>query len=537
VAAVRIEDIKAAGVAIDIDRLAELGWDSISDEDRYRLKTQGVCTQRQVGVFMLRIRVPGGKARPAQLRRAAELAERYGHASLHVTTRGGLELHHVRIEDVPAIQSALAEAGLTTKGSCGDTIRNVIACAHSGTYAGEVLALEPFVQLVHDHIVRISDSTNISRKMNVAMACSPHCDDHVATSDIGFVAEPGAAAAAPTFTVWGAGGLGATPRLAIELRRGIAQSELLAAFDAIVVLGAKYADRSARAKAKIKLLVDAWGAERVRTVFDAEFEARRAPLASPLTAATDGRAVPLQRALAPAPVAASAIAQKQPGLYTIPALIPMGELPVAGAFALADAAVRFGDGIVHLTPDQNAELHDVRESDLEAALAAIEGVDLRTRGRGGIGDVVSCVGLEYCPLAVAHSMTMGEELAQAFAHLREDSRYADFRIHVSGCPHSCAKHQVADIGLAGAVTEVAGKRVEAFALYLGGNARERRLGKMYSKKIPRAAVAHIVRSLLAEYEQRALPGERFSQTLARAGSDAFFDTIAAALAACCTNGV
>ena len=258
--------------------------------------------------------------------------------------------------------------------------------------------------------------------MNVAMACSPHCDDHVATSDIGFVAEPGAAAAAPTFTVWGAGGLGATPRLAIELRRGIAQSELLAAFDAIVVLGAKYADRSARAKAKIKLLVDAWGAERVRTVFDAEFEARRAPLASPLTAATDGRAVPLQRALAPAPVAASAIAQKQPGLYTIPALIPMGELPVAGAFALADAAVRFGDGIVHLTPDQNAELHDVR-----------------TRGRGGIGDVVSCVGLEYCPLAVAHSMTMGEELAQAFAHLREDSRYADFRIHVSGCPHSCAK--------------------------------------------------------------------------------------------------
>jgi sulfite reductase beta subunit-like hemoprotein len=232
---------------------------------------------------------------------------------------------------------------------------------------------------------------------------------------------------------------------------------------------------------------------------------------------------------APAPVAARAIAQKQPHLYTIPALIPMGELPASAAFALADAAQRFGDGIVHLTPDQNAELHDVREDEIGAAVAAIEAAGLRTRGRGGISDVVSCVGLEYCPLAVAHSMTLGEELACAFAHLREDPRYEDFRIHVSGCPHSCAKHQVADIGLAGATTELDGKRVEAYALYLGGNARERRLGKMHAKKILRPAVLGVVRTLLADFEERAAPGERFSETVARAGSDVFFAKLEAPL--------
>jgi len=112
--AARIEDVKAAGIAVDIDRLAARGFESISDDDRYRLKTQGICAQRQVGVFMLRIRVPGGKATPGQLRRAADLAERYAHPSLHVTTRGGLEIHHVRIEDVTAIGAALADAGLTT---------------------------------------------------------------------------------------------------------------------------------------------------------------------------------------------------------------------------------------------------------------------------------------------------------------------------------------------------------------------------------------------------------------------------------------
>jgi hypothetical protein len=179
--------------------------------------------------------------------------------------------------------------------------------------------------------------------------------------------------------------------------------------------------------------------------------------------------------------------------------------------------------------DINAELHDVRGADVGAAISVIEGVGLRTAGRGGISDVVSCVGLEYCPLAVAHSMTMGEELALAFAMRRGDPRYADFRIHVSGCPHSCAKHQVADIGLAGAMTEHEGKRVEAFALNIGGNARERCLAAVYPKKIPRVQVIDVVEGLLAEYERHALPGERFSETVARAGSDVFFHAVAAVL--------
>ena len=523
--AARIEDVKAAGIAVDIDRLAARGFESISDDDRYRLKTQGICAQRQVGVFMLRIRVPGGKATPGQLRRAADLAERYAHPSLHVTTRGGLEIHHVRIEDVTAIGAALADAGLTTKGTCGDTIRNVIACAHSGTYAGEVLALEPFVQRIHDHIVKISDATNISRKMNVALACSPYCDDHVATSDIGFVATPDTSGGPPVFTIWGAGGLGATPRLAIELRRGVAQADVLAALDALVAIGAKYGDRSARAKAKIKLLVDAWGAERVRDVFDEEFAAARSSHDTPAPIAATTR----QMAAVPVAIAGSVIPQKQADRFTIPALIPMGELPVTAARTLADAAERFGDGIVHLTPDQNAELHDVRGADVAAAIATIVSAGLRTAGRGGISDVVSCVGLEYCPLAITHAMTMGEELALAFAPHRDDPRYADFRIHVSGCPHSCAKHQVADIGLAGALTEHEGKRVEAFTLYVGGNPRERRLGNVFPKKIPRSLVVQVVESLLAEYEEHAPSGERFSETVARIGTDVFFHAISATL--------
>ncbi len=518
---VRIEDVKAAGIAIDVNLLAQSGFEAISDEDRYRLKTQGVCAQRQVGVFMLRIRVPGGKATAAQIRRVADLADAFGHASLHVTTRGGLEIHHVKIEDVPAVWAGLAAVGLTTKGTCGDTIRNVIGCAHAGTYAGEVLPLEPFVALLHERIIAISDTTNISRKINVAIACSPNCDDHVATSDIGFVATPDPAGGLPTFTVWGAGGLGATPRLAILLRAGVHQTDLIAAFDAVVALGAKYADRSARAKAKIKLLVDRLGRKRVIELFDEEFAAARTSAgysAAVFTASTsNGTSAP--------PRAGDVVAQKQPDRFTLPALIPMGEIGTPAARALADVAERFGDGIVHLTPDQNAEIQNVRGADVDAARESLAALGVRTRGRGSIADVVSCVGLEYCPLAVAHSMTMGEEIAQAFGDLAGSARYADFRIHVSGCPHSCAKHQVADIGLAGAMTEYDGQRVEAYTLYLGGNARERRLGAMFSRKIPRVLVVPMIWAVLAIYEDLALGNERFSATVARVGTDAFFHTV------------
>ncbi|MBD5632989.1 MAG: hypothetical protein IAI49_00810, partial [Candidatus Eremiobacteraeota bacterium] len=128
--AANIEQVKLAGVTVDIDVLAVDGFASISDDDRYRLKTQGVCAQRKTGVFMLRIRVPGGRAHADQIRAVADLSERYGHSSVHVTSRAGLEIHSVEIQNVTTVFNELAAVGLTTKGTCGDTIRNVISCAH-----------------------------------------------------------------------------------------------------------------------------------------------------------------------------------------------------------------------------------------------------------------------------------------------------------------------------------------------------------------------------------------------------------------------
>jgi sulfite reductase beta subunit-like hemoprotein len=518
--AANIEAVKIAGVRVDIDALAADGFASISDDDRYRLKTQGVCAQRTAGVFMLRIRVPGGRAEAAQVREVAALSERYGHEMIHVTSRAGLEIHSVAIENVTKVFDALAAVRLTTKGTCGDTIRNVISCAHGDARDRGLVDLEPFERLLHARIVARSDATNVSRKINVALACSPECDAHVATSDVGFVATPHPETGLAGFALWGAGGLGAAPRLSIPLIEWLPLGDALAAFEAVVALGEKYGDRSARARAKIKMLVDRHGAGYVRELVAEEFARSRASIA-----AGEADAIELDAAQAePARRRAAS------GSATIEALIPMGELALDAARALADAAERYGDGIVYLTTDQNAELHGVAAADVGRARDAIDAAGLRLRGRGGIADVLSCVGLEYCPLAVAGSMTMGEEIALAMMPRRDDPRYADFRVHVSGCPHSCAKHQVADLGLAGAIVEYEGKRVEAFVAYVGGNAHERRLGAPYAKKIPRPLVAQVLQALLATYERERASDERFSQTVARLGVEHFFAVIDRTLA-------
>ncbi|MBD5634133.1 MAG: FAD-dependent oxidoreductase, partial [Candidatus Eremiobacteraeota bacterium] len=308
--------------------------------------------------------------------------------------------------------------------------------------------------------------------------------------------------------------------LAIRLIDWLPLGDVLAAFEAVVALGEKYADRSGRAKAKIKMLVDRSGAERVRELVAEEFAKALASIAAGDAAALDVDAAALVP-VSPQPAAGEAC---------VAALIPMGELSLAAARALADASERYGDAIVYLTTDQNAELHGVAAIDVERARDAIDAAGLRIAGRGGIADVLSCVGLEYCPLAITGSMTMGEEIALAMQPLRDDLRYGECRVHVSGCPHSCAKHQVADLGLAGALVEYEGERVEAFVAYVGGNAHERRLGASFPKKIPRRLVVPALRAMLALYECERTETERFSATVARLGHERFFGALDDSLA-------
>src|SRR4029434_6436817 len=124
----KIEDIKkrkdGLDVLEDIHLYAAQGERRITSEDEALFKWYGVYTQRPAedGYFMVRIRIPGGQLNAFQLRVIAELSRNYGKGLADITVRQNIQLHWVKIGDVPKIFEALDRVGLTTTDACGDTV-------------------------------------------------------------------------------------------------------------------------------------------------------------------------------------------------------------------------------------------------------------------------------------------------------------------------------------------------------------------------------------------------------------------------------
>jgi len=95
--------------------------------DLEELKAGGIISQKQKNLFSVRVRIVGGNVTPAQLHKIADLAETYGKNYVHITTRQGFEISHVKFEDVQKVTDELKEVDLIL-GACGSRIRVVVAC-------------------------------------------------------------------------------------------------------------------------------------------------------------------------------------------------------------------------------------------------------------------------------------------------------------------------------------------------------------------------------------------------------------------------
>ena len=180
------------------DRILNLypftGFDSIDPQDlRGRFRWWGLYTQRKAGIdggktailepeeiedsyFMQRIRLDGGRMTSDQLRVIASISTNYGRDVADVTDRQNIQLHWIRIEDVPAIWGALETAGMTTAESCGDTPRVILGCPLAGVDGDEVIDATGVIDAVVERFVGDTTLTNLPRKFKTAMSgCADHC--------------------------------------------------------------------------------------------------------------------------------------------------------------------------------------------------------------------------------------------------------------------------------------------------------------------------------------------------------------------------
>lgn len=95
--------------------------------DYASLKKGGFMRQKQKGYFSLRLQVVGGNLTAENIKTVSEVAEKYGHGYVHMTSRQGIEIPFIRFEDIEEVREALARGGVKP-GVCGPRVRTVTAC-------------------------------------------------------------------------------------------------------------------------------------------------------------------------------------------------------------------------------------------------------------------------------------------------------------------------------------------------------------------------------------------------------------------------
>ncbi|MGH9111015.1 MAG: hypothetical protein ACRDZN_01730, partial [Acidimicrobiales bacterium] len=267
---------KRAGLSVDLDRLASEGDGWLTPEDRYALKAHGVCAQAQDGVFMIRVRIPGGVVATEQVRGLARIAACHAEDWLHLSTRQSVELHWVCDRDVPTVLDALGRVGLSTRSACGHTVRNVMCSEDAGVGLDEPFDCFPDARLISDALIGRSAelNTRLPSRLNIAVGGSPRCRHDALVNDVGLVStlvdgEPG-------YEIWAGGSLGKSPALAVLLAPVVARHDVLPGVEALVDVFVAYGNLDQPAKGRMKFVVDELGPDRFRAAWHEAFAAARA---------------------------------------------------------------------------------------------------------------------------------------------------------------------------------------------------------------------------------------------------------------------
>ncbi|MDQ4149962.1 MAG: nitrite/sulfite reductase [Actinomycetota bacterium] len=501
---------------------AKNGFSSIWPDDlRSRFRWWGLYTQRRQGVpggktasvepedledefFMLRIRIAGGQLSSEQLRTIAWVSERFGRGIADITDRQNVQLHWIRIQDIPRIWEAIEGVGLTTCEACGDTPRNMIGCPLAGVDKGELFDATPYLLAAHQRFVGDPAFSNLPRKYKTSItACPQQCAQHE-MNDVAFVGvrkdgEVG-------FDAWVGGGLGPNPHFGKRLGVFVEPELLNEVWAAIAGVFRDYGYRRARNHARIKFLMKDWGPERYRQVMEKEYLGFALP---------DG----------PAPEPSTTAQRDHVGVYEQKdGKLYVGFAPKAGrAYGhqleiVARLADEYGSGRVRTTTQQKLVILDVEPRRVDELVTALEELDLRVHPSVFRRGTMACTGIEFCKLAIVETKARADWLYREL-----EDRLPEFdepiRININGCPNSCCRFQVADIGLMGSLgTKPDGTKIDAYQVHLGGHLGEDyRFGrKVKGVKVPAHELADYVERLLRRYLATRRDGEQFHQWSARA---------------------
>jgi sulfite reductase (NADPH) hemoprotein beta-component len=520
-----------------------------ADQWRVFRLVRGTYGQRQpTDAQMVRVKVPQGILTVSALEALADVADQYARGFAHLTTRQNLQFHFVKLHDVEPAMRRFADAGLTTREACGNSVRNITCCPYAGVAHDELFDVTPYSEALTRYLLRHPLSAVLPRKFKIAFEGCP--TDHIATAinDIGFMArvEQFEIGLRRGFRITVAGGTSTLARAGQTLLDFCPAEEILDAAEAIIRVYHRLGDFAHRQRNRLKFLVRSLGWERFQAEFQTEFASLRGsarlpfdPEQPPIEAApawprpaVPGVAVVAERAAATAVRGPGVLPRVRPSLvvhaegfrrwrstnvrpqkqagYSIATIATrLGDLTSAQLRLLGDLAVALGDGTLRATMEQNLVFRWIPSPQLPALYERLAAADLARDGAETPADVVSCPGAESCRLAVTQSRGLGRLLADtldARTDLVEKLRSLDVRI--SGCPNGCGQHHIAGIGFQGSLRKIDGRPAPHYFVLIGGGTADgvTTFGRV-AATVPARRCVEAIERLAALYESQRLPGE------------------------------
>ena len=525
-------------------RAAEFLAGHISEDDfrPFRLK-HGIYGQRQPGVQMVRCKLPGGLVTARQMEQLARIADEFGGGKGHLTTRQNIQYHFVPLERVADLMTLMADAGLTNREACYNTVRNVTTCVWAGIAQDEVFDVRPHARKIAYALLRKDLTGNLPRKFKIAFdGCAANDCIAAAINDIGLraVVRDGKRG----FRMAVGGGLGPLPREAQILDEFVPEERLLNRCEAVIRVFNRYGNRQNKNIARLKFVIRERGFAWVKEEIEKEYaeilehggiawpemvpegfggyQSRPAPLG-------DGALLPVAGATAGTGDAgydawrrSNVREQRQTGYAAAVVRVEQGNLTGGQLRGVARIAASAGDGLARIGIDQNLVLAFLPLAALPRVYAALRELGLGEAGARQIEDVTTCPGSYSCNLGLTKTMNLGAVLSQAVAGY-DDPGVKRLSIKVSGCPNSCGQHWIADFGFYGNARKIDGKEVPYYLMLLGGGYDEQgvmRFG-LSVQSIPARLAPEAVRRVLDHFVSQRVEGESFRQYVMRHKAETF----------------
>ena len=508
-----------------VESLADTATGALAEDDTQLSKFHGFYQQDDRDIrserlrqklepaysFMIRVRVPGGVATPAQWLALDELAREYGNNTLRLTTRQAFQFHGVTKGNLKKTIRGINDSLLDTIAACGDVNRNVmcspladLSAIHRSAYETATAISEhltPHTRAYHEiwldgekvdgaaDVEPIYGATYLPRKFKIAIAIPPSNDVDIFSQDLGFIAiEKNGKLIG--FNVTAGGGMGMThgepetyPRVA-DVIGYCSVDQAVAVAEQIVSLQRDFGDRSNRKHARLKYTIDDRGLDWFREEL---FTRLGYSLAAPKNFKFLSRGDPF------------GWSKNLSETWDLSLFIPEGRIKDDGQHRVLTGfreIAKIHKGDFRLTANQNLIISGIGAEERPAIERLLEDY--------GIADLqqisplreqaLACVAFPSCALAMAEAERYLPELVEKIEKLLRTHDLIDeaISLRITGCANGCARPYLAEIGLVG-------KAPGRYNLFLGGSDDGRRLNRLAHENVDEARILEVLDGLLAQF--------------------------------------